>query len=79
MSDKKASPFKKPEPVLTATKQLESAENQIPRNADENNYEDCNDLVLVENNDEEKVEKSVSPSVRDKLVDHIRPGTSPVV
>ena len=79
VSENKASPFKKPEPVLTAKKQPESAEKQSPRNADENNYEDCNDLVLVDNNDEEKVEKSVSPSARDKLVDQTRPGTSPVI
>ena len=79
VSETKASPFKKPELVLTATKEPKNAEKQSPKNADENNYEDCNDLVLVENNDEEKVEKSVSPSARDKPVDQVRPATSPVI
>ena len=48
----------------------------------EKNYEDCNDLVLVDYKDEEKVvateEKSLSPDARDKL-QATRPGTSPVV
>ena len=78
-SDKKMSPFKKPAQVLKVRNQPEEAEIQSPAKTDENNYEDCNDLVLVENNDEEKVEKSVSPSARDKLVDQARPGTSPVI
>lgn len=47
----------------------------------ENDYEDCNDLVLVENNEETKQaneDRSLSPDARDRLFG-IRPGTSPVV
>ena len=47
----------------------------------EKDFEDGNDLVLVENKEEPRQgseQRSLSPNTRDKLMG-IRPGTSPVV
>ena len=81
-TEKKESTVKKVEQEIVKTNVSDEGKSESPLAIEENNFEDCNDLVLVEINEEERPrreERSVSPNVRDKLMDFVRPGTSPVV
>ena len=48
----------------------------------DNDYQDCNDFVLLDNKEESsphKTDRSLSPDRLDKLLGAARPGTSPIV
>ena len=66
--------------IIEKHKSEEGSKERTPEKEDQN-FEDCNDLVLVDNEEEKPVrdERSISPNVRDKMLDIVRPGTSPVV
>ena len=87
-TSKKESPIKKEKPqfkddfdVKDVSIEREKEDEKAKTLEKDKDYEDCTDLVLVEDKEDPKQAKedrSLSPNTREKLL-AIRPGTSPVV